>query len=83
MATNPQHRLASVPEQNPDPVIEVDLNEVEMDQVVHLSDLKLPKGVQVAALLQRGGVLRVDVGAGAQFGVATGGLPDDARAWCN
>ncbi|MEE3168806.1 MAG: 50S ribosomal protein L25/general stress protein Ctc [Pseudomonadota bacterium] len=32
--------------------IEVDLMGVEMDQVVHLSDLKLPKGVRIAALQQ-------------------------------
>ncbi|MDX1633500.1 MAG: 50S ribosomal protein L25/general stress protein Ctc [Marinobacter sp.] len=32
--------------------IEVDMATVEMDQVVHLSDLVLPKGVRVAALLQ-------------------------------
>ncbi|WP_336367184.1 50S ribosomal protein L25/general stress protein Ctc [Marinobacter sp. C2H3] len=32
--------------------IEVDLTDVAMDQVVHLSDLKLPKGVRIAALLQ-------------------------------
>ncbi len=32
--------------------IEVDMTPVEMDQVVHLSDLKLPKGVRVAALQQ-------------------------------
>ena len=32
--------------------IEVDMSTVEMDQVVHLSDLVLPKGVRVAALLQ-------------------------------
>jgi len=32
--------------------IEVDMNEVEMDQIVHLSDLKLPKGVRIAALQQ-------------------------------
>jgi large subunit ribosomal protein L25 len=38
--------------QNLPEFIEVDLNEVEMDQVVHLSDLKLPKGVKVAALQQ-------------------------------
>jgi large subunit ribosomal protein L25 len=30
--------------------IEVDMADVEMDQVVHLSDLKLPKGVTIAAL---------------------------------
>ncbi|KPP98182.1 50S ribosomal protein L25/general stress protein Ctc [Marinobacter sp. HL-58] len=38
--------------QNLPEFIEVDMAEVEMDQVVHLSDLKLPKGVRVAALLQ-------------------------------
>ncbi|MBI42563.1 50S ribosomal protein L25/general stress protein Ctc [Marinobacter lutaoensis] len=32
--------------------IEVDLTDVAMDQVVHLSDLKLPKGVRIAALQQ-------------------------------
>ncbi|MDX1755898.1 MAG: 50S ribosomal protein L25/general stress protein Ctc [Marinobacter sp.] len=32
--------------------IEVDINDVAMDQVVHLSDLKLPEGVRVAALQQ-------------------------------
>lgn len=38
--------------QNLPEFIEVDMTPVEMDQVVHLSDLKLPKGVRVAALLQ-------------------------------
>lgn len=38
--------------QNLPEFIEVDMSTVEMDQVVHLSDLKLPKGVKVAALLQ-------------------------------
>jgi len=38
--------------QNLPEFIEVDLTDVEMDQVVHLSDLKLPEGVRVAALQQ-------------------------------
>ncbi|WP_303291419.1 50S ribosomal protein L25/general stress protein Ctc [Marinobacter sp. SS5-14b] len=38
--------------QNLPEFIEVDMTAVEMDQVVHLSDLQLPKGVRVAALLQ-------------------------------
>ena len=38
--------------QNLPEFIEVDMSEVEMDQVVHLSDLKLSKGVRIAALLQ-------------------------------
>lgn len=38
--------------QNLPEFIEVDMAEVDMDKVVHLSDLKLPKGVKVAALLQ-------------------------------
>ena len=38
--------------QNLPEFIEVDMAAVEMDQVVHLSDLKLPEGVRVAALLQ-------------------------------
>ena len=38
--------------QNLPEFLEVDMAEVEMDQVVHLSDLKLPKGVRIAALLQ-------------------------------
>lgn len=32
--------------------IEVDMAEVELDTIIHLSDLKLPKGVKVAALQQ-------------------------------
>ena len=32
--------------------IEIDLIDIEMDQVVHLSDIKLPKGVRNAALQQ-------------------------------
>ena len=32
--------------------IEVDLMDVQMDQVIHLSDLKLPKGVRSASLQQ-------------------------------
>ena len=31
--------------------IEVDMSDVEIDQVVHLSDLKLPKGVEILALV--------------------------------
>ncbi|PHQ24582.1 50S ribosomal protein L25/general stress protein Ctc [Marinobacter guineae] len=38
--------------QNLPEFIEVDMATVEMDQVVHLSDLKLPKDVKIAALLQ-------------------------------
>lgn len=38
--------------QNLPEFIEVDMAEVDMDKVVHLSDLKLPEGVRVAALLQ-------------------------------
>lgn len=38
--------------QNLPEFIEVDMSTVEMDQVVHLSDLKLPKDVKIAALLQ-------------------------------
>ncbi|MDC0662542.1 50S ribosomal protein L25/general stress protein Ctc [Marinobacter sp. SS21] len=38
--------------QNLPEFIEVDITDVAMDQVVHLSDLKLPEGVRVAALLQ-------------------------------
>lgn len=32
--------------------IEVDLADLEMDQVVHLSDIKLPKGVEIVELAQ-------------------------------
>jgi len=38
--------------QNLPEFIEVDMTPVEMDQVVHLSDLKLPEGVKIAALQQ-------------------------------
>ncbi|MEX2474080.1 50S ribosomal protein L25/general stress protein Ctc [Marinobacter sp.] len=38
--------------QNLPEFLEVDMATVEMDQVVHLSDLKLPKGVKIASLLQ-------------------------------
>ncbi|MCK7549258.1 50S ribosomal protein L25/general stress protein Ctc [Marinobacter koreensis] len=38
--------------QNLPEFIEVDMTEVDMDQVVHLSDLKLPEGVKIAALQQ-------------------------------
>ena len=38
--------------QNLPEFIEVDMSAVEMDQVVHLSDLQLPKGVKIAALQQ-------------------------------
>ncbi|WP_273210089.1 50S ribosomal protein L25/general stress protein Ctc [Marinobacter subterrani] len=38
--------------QNLPEFIEVDMATVEMDQVVHLSNLKLPNGVKIAALLQ-------------------------------
>jgi large subunit ribosomal protein L25 len=38
--------------QNLPEFIEVDLTDVEMDQVVHLSDLNLPEGVRAAALMQ-------------------------------
>jgi len=30
--------------------LEIDMGSVEMDQVIHLSDIKLPKGVRIAAL---------------------------------
>ncbi|MDY6816837.1 MAG: 50S ribosomal protein L25/general stress protein Ctc [Pseudomonadota bacterium] len=38
--------------QNLPEFIKVDMATVDMDQVVHLSDLKLPEGVKIAALLQ-------------------------------
>ncbi len=38
--------------QNLPEYIEVDMAGIEMDQVIHLSDLAMPKGVRVAALLQ-------------------------------
>ncbi|AZT83009.1 50S ribosomal protein L25/general stress protein Ctc [Marinobacter sp. NP-4(2019)] len=38
--------------QNLPEFIEVDMADVDMDKVVHLSDLKLPEGVRIAALLQ-------------------------------
>ncbi len=38
--------------QNLPEFIEVDMMDIEMDQTLHLSDLKLPKGVKVAALIQ-------------------------------
>ena len=38
--------------QNLPEFIEVDMATVAMDQVIHLSDLKLPKNVKIAALLQ-------------------------------
>ncbi|SDX26392.1 50S ribosomal protein L25/general stress protein Ctc [Marinobacter mobilis] len=38
--------------QNLPEFIEVDITDVAMDQVLHLSDLKLPEGVRIAALQQ-------------------------------
>ena len=51
-----QHNISEVevsclPQDLPE-FIEVDMAEVEMNAIVHLSDLKLPKGVKVAALQQ-------------------------------
>src|SRR5690554_5451584 len=43
--------VACLPQNLPE-FIEVDLADVEMDQVVHLSDLKLPEGVRIPALQQ-------------------------------
>ena len=34
--------------------VEVDLIDVELGQIVHISDLKLPKGVESVALIQGG-----------------------------
>ncbi|WP_372966203.1 50S ribosomal protein L25/general stress protein Ctc [Marinobacter sp.] len=41
--------IACLPQNLPE-FIAVDLSEVEMDQVVHMSDLKLPEGVRIPAL---------------------------------
>ncbi|MDO6441177.1 MULTISPECIES: 50S ribosomal protein L25/general stress protein Ctc [unclassified Marinobacter] len=41
--------VACLPQNLPE-FIELDLADVEMDQVVHLSDLKLPEGVRIPAL---------------------------------
>lgn len=41
--------VACLPKDLPD-FIEVDLTDVEMDQVVHMSDLKLPEGVRIPVL---------------------------------
>jgi len=43
--------VACLPQNLPE-FIEVDLTNVEMDQVVHMSDLKLPEGVRIPALQQ-------------------------------
>lgn len=43
--------VACLPQNLPE-FIEVDLTDVEMDQVVHLSDLKLPEGVRIPSLAQ-------------------------------
>jgi len=43
--------LVCLPQNLPE-FIEIDLNEITMDQVIHLSDLQLPKNVRIAALLQ-------------------------------
>lgn len=41
--------VACLPQNLPE-FIEIDMSEIEMDQVVHLSDLKLPEGVRIPAL---------------------------------
>ncbi|MGO1503313.1 MAG: 50S ribosomal protein L25/general stress protein Ctc, partial [Marinobacter sp.] len=41
--------VACLPKNLPE-FIEIDMADVEMDQVVHMSDLKLPKGVRIPAL---------------------------------
>ncbi|PCM43732.1 50S ribosomal protein L25/general stress protein Ctc [Marinobacter sp. ANT_B65] len=41
--------VACLPQNLPE-YIEIDMAEVEMDQIVHMSDLKLPKGVRIPAL---------------------------------
>lgn len=52
----PSHQMNEVEiiclPQNLPEYLEVDMQDIEMDQVIHLSDLKLPKGVRVAALIQ-------------------------------
>ncbi|SHK73686.1 LSU ribosomal protein L25P [Marinobacter antarcticus] len=41
--------VACLPQNLPE-FIEIDMIDVEMDQIVHMSDLKLPKGVRIPAL---------------------------------
>jgi len=41
--------VACLPQNLPE-FIEIDMADVEMDQIVHMSDLKLPKGVRIPAL---------------------------------
>ncbi|MBQ0834366.1 50S ribosomal protein L25/general stress protein Ctc [Marinobacter sp.] len=41
--------VACLPQDLPE-FIEIDMADVEMDQIVHMSDLKLPKGVRIPAL---------------------------------
>lgn len=41
--------VACLPQNLPE-FIEIDMFDVEMDQIVHMSDLKLPKGVRIPAL---------------------------------
>jgi large subunit ribosomal protein L25 len=41
--------VACLPQDLPE-FIEIDMIDVEMDQIVHMSDLKLPKGVRIPAL---------------------------------
>jgi len=43
--------IACLPKNLPE-FLEVDLADLEMDQVVHLSDIKLPKGVEIVELIQ-------------------------------
>ena len=41
--------VACLPQDLPE-FIEIDLMDVEMDQVIHMSDLKLPEGVRIPVL---------------------------------
>ncbi len=43
--------LVCLPQNLPE-YIEIDLNDIQMDQVIHLTDLQLPANVRIAALLQ-------------------------------
>ncbi len=70
--------VACLPQDLPE-FIEIDMIDVEMDQIVHMSDLKLPKGVRIPALQHGAEHDQAVVSVSKPKGVKTDDAEDEAE----
>tara|TARA_R110002111_G_scaffold98826_1_gene152656 strand:- start:2628 stop:3272 length:645 start_codon:yes stop_codon:yes gene_type:complete len=71
--------VACLPQNLPE-FIEIDMIDVEMDQIVHMSDLKLPKGVRIPALQHDAEHDQAVVSVSKPKGVKTDEAEDEAES---